>query len=173
MKNLVLVIGPSGVGKSALCNHYCKLNSTVQYFDLDDFIKDYYNEHSLNEFRSRIGEEKFWQVSRESIEVIRSMPLTGRVKLIDVGAGSIHNPISHSWYQSQVIILLYSEPESLYHRLSEKKKNGRSLSAYMKDEYSVERLLLYGNTKLKIDISKLSIAEAENLFNEKLEEFIK
>jgi shikimate kinase len=138
MKNVSLLIGPSGVGKSSVIKEIA-IYKTVEIYKLDDLVKEFSEETSISKYFSRIGNKAFFEKSIQTIEGLEK-EFSGKQVLIDVGAGSIDWEGCTEIFIKHQLISLTGDKEILYDRVKTRAlKNGskesRTLEQYTESEF--------------------------------------
>ncbi|HWB26301.1 MAG TPA: AAA family ATPase [Chitinophagaceae bacterium] len=161
MGNIILLIGPSGVGKSSALKAL-KLENVLT-FKLDDLVAGYNGEPSVSKYFLRIGNETFFHKSIEAIEkLIESNP--GENILVDVGAGSFDWEGSVETFLNYRVIALSGDTKILYDRIKKRAlekgtEEQRTLEEYASSEFKTHKRALYEKAAFQIDSTKLTIAE--------------
>ena len=159
MKNLFLLIGPSGVGKSKTVSRL-KLSDNFVVYKLDDLICKYNYENHISEYFGRIGNQAFFHKSKEAIERA-SLENFDKIIIIDVGAGSIDFEMCLDYYSQFNTILLIADKEIIYQRIKNRsEKEARTFEEYVESEFKPHKAKLFNSANYKIDTSRLSIEEA-------------
>lgn len=162
MNTTILLIGPSGVGKST-ASEILESQYGIKVYDLDKVLKEKIGGASLSSHLGQIGDSKFFDFSKDAIESLSSQAKSDI--LIVIGAGSINYPLSHKWYSNQNLIALKGSPEVIYDR-GERQVHHPQLESFVRTEYNTDRLKLYESAKETIDVTHLSPQEvADELLN--------
>jgi shikimate kinase len=159
MNNILLLVGPSGVGKSSSIREipFC---DALLIHKLDDMLKEYNEEPSISKYFDRIGNKAFFEKSIEAIERLSKESHAKQI-LIDVGAGSIDWEGCTDIYLNYRIVSLTGDKEILYNRIKTRAlENGstenRTLEQYVKSEFMPHKMTLYEKATFNIDTTKLS-----------------
>lgn len=152
---IFLLIGPSGVGKTTACDIVAR-KSNINVIDLDKFLKAKNGGKSLSAHLAQIGDEQFFEMSKEGIEEIENDASSDSI--IVVGAGSINLPVSHGWYQTKNLLALIGNPQTIYER-GNRQKYHPEIKGFINTEYNEARRNLYENAGSVIDVTDKSPEE--------------
>ena len=148
---IFLLIGPSGSGKSTSAKIVSERGDQVSVFDLDKEIKARIEGNSVSEYLRQVGDQKFFEVSKRTIEEISSNDSLHT--LIVVGAGSINYLQAHEWYLKQNLISLTGDPQKIYER-GNRQKYHPNIEGFIETEFNNSRKYLYENSKYVIDVTQ-------------------
>jgi shikimate kinase len=147
---VVLVIGPSGVGKSSALKVAEAAVSNCVFASLDRLARDrgrqqrtIGSEQGVNDLRRKLGDDnQFLNVGIEAVnELVRVVPHKHHV--IDVGAGFMDASTVACWFRQHTLIALLAPPEVVYARIRQARGDGRTLEQYKDQEFSKARKALY------------------------------
>lgn len=159
---LVLLIGPSGVGKTTLGKCAAGERSYVRFIDLDDLVRPRCVGSDIttgNKYSERFADLSVDELERLGQENSGDTSLC----LVAVGAGSIHTEPARRYIETLPCrVTIYAEPEEVHHRNPHLKH--RSLDRFKQDEYSAERVRFYNTSQDRVDVSDLNVMEARNEF---------
>lgn len=146
--NIILLIGPSGAGKSTTAK-ILKEKFYVSIFNTDDLIKEKHHfKNDLASYRSKIGEEAFFE---ETKQVISDFNSDSKLILFDIGAGSLDYGID--WFKQFYRICLVNTPEILQPR---REKYHKTLESYISIEMNSRRKELYNSSHFVISTKEKS-----------------
>ena len=155
--NKFLLLGPSGVGKSSASKIIKLKNNSIIVYDLDEVIKEHEHVNSISNYFTEIGNEEFFNKSKDIIENYKS----DSTILFVIGAGSIDYSLGHKWYRDQNTISITGDPSIIFER-GNRNCFHSSLEDYIRIEFSSERVELYNNAKYIIDVSNMSEQQVAN-----------
>jgi shikimate kinase len=172
MNDILLLIGPSGVGKSSVIKEI-PFYDTLLIYKLDDILKELNEEASISKYFHRIGNKAFFEKSIEAIERLRKESPAKQI-LIDIGAGSIDWEGCTDIFLNYRIVSLTGDKEILYDRIKTRAlENGsvetRTLEQYTKSEFMPHKMALYDQATFNIDTSKLSKSDIAKIIIEILQ----
>jgi shikimate kinase len=141
----LLVIGPSGVGKSSALGLAAQSLDECRFVFLDDLARDVGRERGLihgtegvNELRQTLqDDDMFLRLGSCAIE--RLEPLL----VVDVGAGFLDAPSVAKWLREQSSVALLAPCEVVHRRIVRSRTDRRSLAEYATQEHSERRRALY------------------------------
>ena len=154
MPNTVLVIGPSGVGKSTAIN-YCRDNNLlpgVEILDLDYLVHKNENMEAREVLRLR-GEDGFLQISIAAIT--RYAGEREKQYLIAVGAGTLQSQNAIEFIKSYNSVLITANEDECYSRIVSARGNKRIKTDYINCEFSPLRKTIYGSANVSIDTTNM------------------
>jgi len=164
---LILLIGPSGVGKSSLASYASAKISNCKFYDLDDLVaKESGVQKAINVF-NRDGPEIFFQKSVEIIENIKNQN-DNQLYLIAVGAGTLVSQQSKNRLKNYTTISIIAPPEKVIVR--NPLGPNRDFQEFKMTEYSPFRLSLYQSANFNFPVDSLTKTEAQAKFVEFLNE---
>ena len=108
----ILIIGPSGVGKSTLGDYASKNFSNCEFYDLDDLIKKRYNSKSASLLFSLKGPEVFFEYSCKVLSEIENK-CESQICLTAVGAGTLVSQKSKDLIIKYITISITALPEEV------------------------------------------------------------
>jgi shikimate kinase len=160
---VILVIGPSGVGKSDYGKHVEVTIPGCQFFDLDSLVR----EHSgtpASQLLPRIGNDAFLDRCRQEVDALMQS-CTENVVIVAVGAGALQSGHAGAWlsrHQGPTVAVV-AAPDEVYRR-GGKRNRGRTLDQFTATEYSQHRQSLYETAKYQCCVTGLTVEEARNRF---------
>lgn len=157
----ILLIGPSGVGKSSLGSYASAKLSNCKFDDLDNLIAKESGIQEAMEFLIENGPEIFFQKSVEIVENIKNRN-DNQLYLIAVGAGTLVSQQSKSWLENYTTISITAPPEEVIVRNPLGPK--RDFPEFKMTEYSPFRLSLYQSANFNFPVDGLNETEAHAKF---------
>ena len=168
---LILLIGPSGVGKTSLGNYASTKLSNCKFDDIDSLIAKENDTEKATEVLNKNGPEIFFQKSVEIVENIKNQD-DSQLYLIAVGAGTLESHQSKNWLNNYITISITAPPEEV--RVRDPSKSKRDFQKFKMTEYSPFRLSLYQSANFNFPVDGLNETEAQTKFVKYLnEEFCK
>lgn len=136
----LLLLGPSGVGKSTLGQILAPALNSV-HLDLDQHLQQQWPEQALAESLRQKGAVAFYQGSYKALQKLHSLP---QKYLVDIGAGTQWSAQGQTQFLSIAPSLcLWAEPQWLWLRNQLQRQDPRSFKAFQEAEYSHWRQQLY------------------------------
>jgi shikimate kinase len=156
---IVLVIGPSGVGKSTLVGLVKVLFTDFEFCHLDDEAADYAHRNGLISHPDvqmivAFGWERFLEIGKESLNELAAS--TSRHLVVDVGAGFLQTNAFIPLLQQFPSICISGSKEAAHQRCSLRKNERRDFAEYCSIEFSKSRLTMYGLCHHTIDTTHLT-----------------
>lgn len=160
---VVLVIGPSGVGKSDYGKHVERMNPKCRFFDLDRLVRERVGER-VSQLLPRIGNDAFLELCQQEVTAL-SESCNESVAVVAVGAGALQSNLAGSWlsYHPDPTIAIIANSVEVYQR-GGKRNQGRPFEEFFETEYSQYRQSLYKAAKYQCCVTGLSVEEARNCF---------
>ena len=158
---LILIIGPSGVGKSTLGDYASKKFSNCEFYDLDNLIKKRYNSKSTKLLFSSIGPDLFFESSCKALTEIENK-YDSQICLTAVGAGTLVSQKSKDLIVKYTTISITAPQEEVF--LRNPLGLDRGIEEFKSTEYSKHRLSLYKSTNFNFKADGLNKEQSENEF---------
>ena len=153
---IVLVVGPSGVGKSSTCDLAARHFPQVVFRDLDGlaarygFEKGIIQEVRASQLFGKIGPERYLEVGLQSINKLTA-EFPNKHLVIDVGAGFQVAPNAIKLHLEYPIIAITASLDAAYQRIVQNREDKRSINHDKRDEFSPHRVAVYNSAQHKID----------------------
>jgi shikimate kinase len=160
---IILVIGPSGVGKSASGESAAQEIPSCQFFDVDAIVSKK-SGMPASQLLGQKGPDAFFSVCRHEIEKI-AQSSGGRTAIMAVGAGALVSHLARGFLScfSTRTIALVAAADEVYKRGGQRNQ-ARTLQQFKDTEYSPYRLDLYRNAKYQCDVTGLSLDKTKARF---------
>jgi hypothetical protein len=141
---VVLVVGPSGVGKSECGKHAGDSIEGCSFYDLDALIRER-SGMQVTKFHLQVGDDGFLDHCRQAVGALMASCTDG-IAVVAVGAGALQS-------------------------LKAKERGGRrnidrTFDAFYETEYSKRRLDIYSVPRYTCSVAGLSLEEAKGRFVE-------
>src|SRR5437870_2377552 len=136
---LVLIIGPSNVGKSSLAEYAGERVPNCESYDLDDLISRR-KDKSVRDVFADFKPDGFLKLCRQEIDKLRSQ-CRNRLCLVVVGAGALESFQARDWLNQFETIAITATPEEVYRR--DRLKEIRTFYQFKQTEYSNYRKSIY------------------------------
>jgi shikimate kinase len=163
---LIFLIGPSGVGKSAVGKELSK-TFMIPVFNTDSIIKERIGKRKLNKYRDYIGESQFFKETKGIIDKVERDVIADYV-LFDIGSGSLDSNIE--WFKKFYRICLIDDDTKKL--LKRRKKDHESVDHYGYIEFSEKRKDLYNSSNYIINVGDKSNEEVAKLVFNAIHEII-
>jgi shikimate kinase len=150
---LILLIGPSGVGKTKL-GEYAGKTLNFKFYNLDEYIKPKINCWDNG------WQEKYFDYSRQEVEKIKSE--NNDYSIVDVGAGTIDSKRSRDWLKNFKTISITAPSKEVF----ERNKYWRDFTGFKEREYSSYRRRIYDSASFKFQVDGLNLEKAKQKFSE-------
>lgn len=151
------LFGPNAVGKTTL-GSWLAPQLQLEFVDLDQLMQQTFAVDELAACVSYWGAEGF---HKRSLACLQTLAQSRQTYLVAVGSGSQWANQGRPDLLQYPSLYLWSEPRWLWQRNRELRQDPRSLEAFMAVEYSPEREYLYHAATLRIDLSHLSLSQAQ------------
>lgn len=160
---VVLIIGPSGVGKSDYGLHAANEVSECCFLDLDELVG---KESGLpaGKLLPQIGNDAFFEVCRRQVDTLLKSWTQG-IAIVAVGAGTLQSDKAYDWLLQYLdpTIAVVAPPEEVYLRGGTRNQN-RNIDEFKRTEYSQYRRRLYEIAKYQCDVGGLPLEDARGRF---------
>lgn len=169
---VVLVIGPSGVGKSDYGEYAKKMVPGCLFFDLDSLVRKRVG-MSVGQLLPQIGNDAFLDCCQQEVDaLLQSCPES--VAVVAVGAGALQSYRAGAWLSRHPgpTIAVVAAPDEVYRRGGKRNQN-RTLYQFIATEYSQHRQSLYKTAKHQCCVTGLSLEEARNHFTDMIGSLLK
>jgi shikimate kinase len=162
---VILVIGPSGVGKSDYGRRAAEVIPDCRFFDLDDLVSQRSGTRA-SQLLGQIGNDAFLDLCQYEVDDI-SRSCTQGIAVVAVGAGALQSDRVGAWLSRHVgpTIAVVAPPDEVYTRGRERNRN-RTLEQFTATEYSRRRQGLYQTAKHQFKVAGLPVDEARVRFSD-------
>ena len=162
--SIILVTGPSGVGKTTLGRHADQIVD-CQFLDLDRLVAARM-ECSSSKLLLSIGNDAFFGVCHDEIELLCNEHPNG-LYVVAVGAGTLQSYHALDWLRQYPTIAILDSPEEVYGR-GGARNYYRSFEGFQRVEYSSYRDQIYETADHKLVVVGLSLQRAKDEFLERI-----
>lgn len=167
---IVLIVGPSGVGKTKTCKEAGLNFPNVVLQDLDGMAAQWAVDNNMIDHTSitlldRIlsDPERLLSIGIKAIEILaRENP--NKHLVIDVGAGFQVATSAAQLHSEFIVVALTATPEAAYRRIVEARNDDRTFDQYRNQEYADKRIAVYKSAHHTIDTSSQSQQQTLNEF---------
>ncbi|MHB8345984.1 MAG: shikimate kinase [Acidiferrobacterales bacterium] len=156
----VFLIGPSGVGKTALGEHIPGLMNDWGFVDLDELVSRAHQGTPARDLLGQFGSsQKFLEACMEIYRLHVMSNSSGRY-VVAVGAGCLDsNSVRERFLPERTIAIMATKDEA-YRRFQAARSDGRSQEEYMNSEFSSERNALYAWAAYMLDTTDTTLERA-------------
>jgi shikimate kinase len=167
---LILLVGPSGVGKSKLGEYAGQKIANCQFFDLDKLVKVRIG-RSTGELLRKIGNDAFLDLCCKEVDVLCDKCLDG-LCIVAVGSGALQSYHALEWLRQHSTLAITAPAEEVYKRGGERNRN-RTLEEFEQTEYSPNRIQIYDSADYRLVVNGLKEQQARDRFLELMESISK
>lgn len=169
---IILVIGPSGVGKSDYGEYAQKTLQGCQFFDLDSLVRKQ-KKIPVSQLLPKIGNDAFLKCCQHEVDALFKSYLESTA-IVAVGAGALQSRHASGWLSCHPgpTIAVIASPDEVYKR-GGKRNCDRSLAQFTETEYSQARWDLYNAAKYQCCVTGLSLEDARNHFKNMVDGLLK
>jgi shikimate kinase len=162
---IVLIIGPSAVGKSAYAEYAAGKVPGCCFFDLDKLVGQRAGIRA-SELLCKVQADGFLECCQREVDVLRKS-CTHLASLVAVGAGALESPRAGAWLSQHhgPTIAIVAPPHEVYER-GGLRNQGRDLAQFTRTEYSPYRLSLYSAARYQCDVKGLTLEDARTRFTD-------
>lgn len=154
---IVLIVGPSGVGKSSAIELVKRQFEHMIFHSLDDLAASFGAEEGLidaacvQKLRRHFGnDDRFLQYGLKAIGALATKNPDKRI-VIDVGAGFQVARAASNLHCTYRVIAISSTPEEAYRRICAGRCEKRTMEQYVADEFNRNRKNVYESAHETID----------------------
>lgn len=163
MTQVILLIGPSGVGKSDYGRFAAQQIPDCQFADLDELVGLQWSMRA-SEMLPKIGNDRFRERCEQVVRKITREKSTS-ITLVAVGAGALQSAGSGAWISGHEgsTIAVMAPPEDVFGRGGARNAS-RTFEQFRETEYSEHRQRLYKKAAHCCDVTGLSLENARPRF---------
>ena len=163
MTQVILLIGPSGVGKSDYDRFAAQQIPACRFADLDELVGQEWN-IPASVMLPQIGNDQFRDRCEQEVRKIAASESDGSA-LVAVGAGALQSAGSGIWVSGHygLTIAVVASSEEVFGRGGARNVR-RTITQFHETEYSQHRQQLYGKAAHRCDVTGLSLDEARQKF---------
>jgi|GEM_PF-5163707 len=157
---IVLLIGPSGVGKSS-CGEYASQNlSSCEFHDLDDLVAKATGSTACLVLREQ-GNDGFIEICQRILSKIETEPRNKvKLSLVAVGAGALQSHRANEWLKRYTTVLVSAPEAEVFNRNPLGRE--RNYLEFCRTEYSSRRQSIYNAATHKIFVGGLTKNDAQS-----------
>lgn len=157
-KRLVLLFGPSGIGKSTAIKFANERIQGVIFEPLDALTKQLGRElkfiredQGIRELQRAINNpDKFLELGIQAVNrLVANNP--SQTVVIDVGAGFLDGSRISDWIANNISVVLCASSQVAYERIQTNRNDTRTFDEYREQEFAAHRERLYFQAQYKID----------------------
>lgn len=166
---MLLIVGPSGVGKSTLGLGAKNGIALYEFQDLDNLVKSRTGK-SAGKLLPEIKNDAFLELCRHEVIVLETK-YSSKLCAVAVGAGALQSDHALEWLSGYQTLAITAPAGEVFARGGERNKN-RTLAQFEETEYSSRRLEIYDSAAHKVAVDGLSIQQAQQKFDLAIESII-
>lgn len=177
-RKIILIVGPSGVGKTSACKSIEKLFPNCVAQHLDELSSNWavelgwLKDASVGKLRSHINDDQlFLAFGLESIGMLASRNPSKHL-VVDVGAGFQDARSAENLHRIHNVITIIADSQIAYSRIRNRSGERRSLDEYKNQEFTEHRQKVYSQPGHSIDNSSLTEQETADELKKILQELI-
>jgi len=163
---LILIVGPSGVGKSTLGEYAGQNMVNCQFFDLDKLVKERTG-CSTGKLLPEIENDAFLDLCCREMDILCNECLDG-LHIVAIGSGALQSSHALEWLRRYSTLAITAPAEEVYNRGGARNQN-RTLKEFEQTEYSPYRIRIYDSANYKLAVDGLSEQQAKDRFLELIE----
>ena len=178
-QKVILIVGPSGVGKTSAYQAIQERFPNCVARHLDGLASDWAVElgwfpvASVSLLRSHINDDQlFLAFGLESIGMLASRNPQMHL-VIDVGAGFQDARSAENLHRIHDVISITADPLVVYRRICNHRGEKRSFEDYKAQEFSERRIKVYSQTRHLIDTSSLSLRDTADRLTSIIQKLIR
>ncbi|MFM5047981.1 hypothetical protein ACEUBW_00740 [Aeromonas veronii] len=157
-KNCILLLGPSGIGKTTVMKNIQKMGDILSAVSLDNITHYHARELGLISHRDDLNRlleifehdrERFFTFGTEALDK-HLTALDDKPVLIDIGTGFLDAPSSLRWIQQYLSIALMADGAMSFDRFRKYRNIDITYEQYMTTQFCVNRLKAYNQATIII-----------------------
>ncbi|WP_257292323.1 AAA family ATPase [Endozoicomonas sp. ONNA1] len=164
MKEPILLLGPSGIGKTTVSKYAMKAVKNAHFIVLDNIVHKQARDSGLIDKKEDLNALiKFFENDRDRFVNYGLNVLEEHMKasdnqpiIVDVGTGFLDAKHSLEWVSSCKSLSIMATPAVAYDRFRKARKLDISFEQYMTTQFSPKRIALYNSADVVIKSDKLS-----------------
>lgn len=171
MSKVVLLLGPSGIGKTKLAKQVEAENTNWKCLDLDDLAKNFSNGIYSAQFihdKKNCGPDMFLYICYCELKKTISLD-SGSDYVVAVGSGCYDAEKVLEMLKEFKTVLITADYEEGWLRIKNGRDDGRSVEKYKEEEFSYIRSKIYESATAKLDTTGLTEALSTDKLSEILE----
>jgi shikimate kinase len=158
---IVLVVGPSGVGKSTLGEYAEQKIPGCRFYDLDKLVKKRTGK-STGKLLPKIGNDAFLNLCQTEVKKLAS-ECPGKLCIVAVGAGALQSCHVLEWLKIHSTLAITALAREVYERGGARNQE-RSFEEFKQTEYSPCRIQIYSSADHTLAVDGLSLQQAKEQF---------
>ena len=165
--NIILLLGPSGIGKTTITKAVLQKVKGINFVVLDNLAHKMARESGLIDKRDDLtalikaleyDRQRFFEYGLMALEN-HIADTKGKV-LVDVGTGFLDAPHSINWVRSKPSICLFAEPQAAFLRFKKARKLDVSYEQFMTTQYCKPRINVYKSADIVLKTDDLTEQQA-------------
>ena len=152
----ILLLGPSGIGKTTVMKYAAKMVRQVHFVVLDNIVHKKARESGLIDKKENLNalinaldkdRDRLFEYGMQALEEFMSAH-QGKPVVVDVGTGFLDGSHSLEWVVSKPSLAITAEAAVAYDRFRKARKLDISYEQYSTTQYSKKRLACYNSAAL-------------------------
>jgi len=164
---VIFIVGPSGIGKSAILRKFmATAGARFKPVSLDDIaaeegrVRGLIQDQNAFTLLKKVGTETLFMIGITSLFRRLGGASDGEIYLVDVGAGFQNVAMLASLSSLYPVVVITASEDVAFERFCKYRSTDRSFDKYKHIEYSLVRRKIYASATHQIDTTDLSLDEA-------------
>ena len=167
MKDPILLLGPSAIGKTTVIKYSMKMIKRISFVVLDNIVHKKAREAGLIDKRENLNalinaldrdRDRFFEYGMQALDEFMQAHQEQPV-VVDIGTGFLDGSQSLDWVVSKPSLAITAEAPAAYDRFRKARKLDISYEQYSTTQFSRKRLACYNSAALVLKSDDLSQEE--------------